>query len=267
LPAAHFDRNESHAIYGTGHYSLLCMGRFIILSGPSCVGKGPLHSAFSKFYSESAASLRKLVLYNCRSPRPGEIDGKDYWFRSREEIEGLREKENFIVLDVRGDLQAVDLTELDRSLSAGDLFFEGNPFVGRKLQEAFRANVNLLSIFLSPLSREEILFLKSHNVSLPDFLTDVMRRKLLRRTLRQKGILSLKDLENIERRASSAHTELKEAWHFDYIIPNHDGEDSENWDAFYYPISDARKTLLAFAELVSGKVSPVAEKWEEELVR
>jgi guanylate kinase len=35
---------------------------------------------------------------------------------------------------------------------------------------------------------------------LSDFLTDVMRRKLLRRTQRQKGILSLKDLENIELR-------------------------------------------------------------------
>jgi len=85
------------------------MGRLIVLSGPSCVGKGPLHTAFGNFYPEQAAKLQKLVLYNCRSPRPGEMDGKDYYFRSREEIEKLREKENFIVLDVRGDLQAVDL--------------------------------------------------------------------------------------------------------------------------------------------------------------
>ncbi|MBV8215290.1 MAG: hypothetical protein JOZ08_18935 [Verrucomicrobia bacterium] len=243
------------------------MGRFIILSGPSCVGKGPLHSAFSKFYPDQAASLHKLVLYNCRAPRPGEIDGKAYWFRSREEIESFRKKENFIVLDVRGDLQAVDLNDVERSLAAGDLFFEGNPFVGRKLQETLRVKANLLSVFLSPLSREEILFLKSQAAPLPDFLTDVMRRKLLRRTQRQKGILSLKDLENIERRASSAYTELKEAWYFDYIIPNHDGEDSENWDAFYYPVSDARKTLLAFADLITGKASAGAEKWEQELVR
>ena len=242
------------------------MGRFIILSGPSCVGKGPLHSAFSKFYPEQAASLRKLVLYNCRSPRPGEIDGKDYWFRSREEIEAFRKKESFIVLDVRGDLQAVDLNDVDRNLGTGDLFFEGNPFVGRKLDEALGAKVNLLSVFLSPLSQNEILFLKSRNVALPDFLTDVMRRKLLRRTQRQKGILSLKDLENIERRASSAYNELKEAWHFNYIIPNHDGEDSENWDAFYYLVSDARKTLLAFADLITRKVPPAAEKWEEDLL-
>jgi guanylate kinase len=242
------------------------MGRFIILSGPSCVGKGPLHSAFSKFYPESAASLRKLVLYNCRSPRPGEIDGKDYWFRSREEIETFRKRENFIVLDVRGDLQAVDLTDLDVGSVTGDLFFEGNPFVGRRLQEALPTRVNPLTVFLSPLSREEIVFLKSHDVSLPEFLTDVMRRKLLRRTQRQNGILSLKDLENIERRAASAYTELKEAWHFDHIIPNHDGEDSENWDAFYYPVSDARKTLLAFADLIAGNVPVTAEKWEEDLV-
>jgi guanylate kinase len=244
------------------------MGRLIVLSGPSCVGKGPLHNAFSKFYPEQAADLRKLVLYNCRSPRPGEIDGKDYHFRSREEIEGFREKPNFIVLDVRGDLQAVDLTDAERTLSGGDLFFEGNPFVARKLLEAFKSKVTVLSIFLSPLSKEEILFLhsKGRNVSLADFVTDVMRRKLLRRTQRQKNILSLKDLENIERRAKSAYTELKEAWNFECVIPNHDGEDSENWDAFYYPVGDARKALLAFADLVCGNGAPLVEKWDEALL-
>jgi hypothetical protein len=62
-----------------------------------------------------------------------------------------------------------------------------------------------------------------------------MRRKLLRRTRRQKGELSLKDLENIERCASSAFRELQEAVHFEWVIPNHNGEDSDNWEAFYYP--------------------------------
>src|SRR5580700_740681 len=244
------------------------MGRLIILSGPSCVGKGPLHMAFNKFYPEQAAKLQKLVLYNCRSPRPGELDGKDYYFRSREEIERLREKQNFIVLDVRGDLQAVDLEDIERRLATADLFFEGNPFVGQKLLEEFASMDSLLSIFLTPLSREEILFLRSQEpgLSLADFLTDVMRRKLLRRTKRQKNILSLKDLENIERRAASAYSELKEAWHFEHVVPNHDGEDSENWNAFYYPVGDARKTLFAFAQLVNGKVPPLVEKWDEQFL-
>jgi guanylate kinase len=88
----------------------------------------------------------------------------------------------------------------------------------------------------------------------------------LRRTQRQKGILSLKDLENIERRASSAYTELKEARRFNYVIPNNDCEDSENWDAFYYPIGDAWKTLITFAELIAGGTPTGTEKWEETLL-
>jgi guanylate kinase len=157
---------------------------------------------------------------------------------------------------------------VDQALSCGDLFYEGNPFVARKLQGSFASTAGLLSVFLAPLSREEIVYLRSpaQKVELADFVTDVMRRKLLRRTQRQKGILSLKDLENIERRAASAYAEIQEAPHFDYIIPNHDGEDSENWDAFYYPVGDARRALLAFADLVSGKVPVCAEKWEKELL-
>ena len=33
-------------------------------------------------------------------------------------------------MDVRGNLQAVDLNDAARTLAAADLFFEGNPFVG-----------------------------------------------------------------------------------------------------------------------------------------
>ena len=93
-----------------------------------------------------------------------------------------------------------------------------------------------------------------------------MRRKLLRRTRKQKGELSLKDLENIEKRASSAFLEMQDAHHFQYVIPNHEGEDSENWDAFYYPLSDARKSLLAFAALLKGENTDFAENWEESLL-
>jgi guanylate kinase len=94
----------------------------------------------------------------------------------------------------------------------------------------------------------------------------MMRRKLLRRTARHKGILSRQDLENIEVRAASAYGELRQAWRFNYVIPNHDGEDSDNWDAFYYPVGDARQTLLAFAELLEGKVPAQVETWEQDLV-
>jgi guanylate kinase len=244
-------------------------GRLVILSGPSSVGKSPLHKALNRFYPELADALHKLVLFNSRSPRPGELDGKDYHFRTRSQVERLRSDKRYAVLEVRADLQALDLEELGTLFDQGDVFFEGNPLVGRALQTNPQlSGVKRLSVFISPLSKDEIVFLKSpeRNVTLPELLTDIMRRKLLGRTTRQKTNLSLKDLEDIEKRASSAYRELQEAWHFDHVIPNHDGEDSDNWEAFYYPIGDARKALEAFAALLQGAVPPNVEKWNQDLL-
>ena len=244
-------------------------GRLVVLSGPSCVGKSPLDKALGRFHPELKSGLQMLVLHNSREARPGEQDGVDYHFHAREQVESLHGDKRYVVMDVRGDMQALDLQDLDEMLSKGDVFFEGNPFVGGMLlTHPSLEEVQRLSVFMSPLSRDEILYLKApeRNVALADFVTDVMRRKLLRRTRKQKGELSAKDLENIETRSGSAYRELTEAWRFQYVIPNHDGEDSDNWDAFYYPLGDARKSLLAFVDLLEGREPAGAETWEEGLV-
>ena len=244
-------------------------GRLVILSGPSCVGKSPLDRALARLYPKHRGALQPIVLFNSRSPRPGEVDGVDYHFRSREQIDSLRADDQFAVMEVRGDLQALDLDELSCLLARGHVFFEGNPFVGRALQiHPNLHDVGKLSVFMAPLSREEILFLKEpkRHVPLDDMVTDIMRRKLLRRTRKQKGELSLADLENNEKRAHSAYQELKEACHFQHVIPNHDGEDSENWDAFYHPIGDARKALLMFVLLLEGETPEGIEHWEDTLI-
>ena len=188
-------------------------GRLVILSGPSCVGKSPLAKALARFHPDLSAKLQPIVLFNSRSPRPGERDGEAYHFRAREQIERLRDQERYVVMDVRGDLQALVLEDLSALLTRGDAFFEGNPFIGLTLRtHPNLRDVRRLGVFLSPLSREEILFLRDQaRVSLPDLVADVMRRKLVRRATRQKTHLSLKDLEEIERRAGSAYRELKEA--------------------------------------------------------
>lgn len=245
-------------------------GRLVILSGPSCVGKSPLYKSLGRFYPELNNRLHKLVLVNSRDPRPGEMDGVDFHFRTRVQVERLRTDDRYAVLEARPDLQALNVEELESLLRSCDVFFEGNPYVSRALQTHPRLeNVNRLSIFVSPLSNQEIAYLKApeRNVSLEELITEMMRRKLLRRTRRQKGELSAADLENVETRASSAYRELQMAWHFQYVIPNHDGEDSEHWDAFYYPIGDARKTLEAFAGLLQGQVQPGVEKWDKDLLR
>jgi guanylate kinase len=233
------------------------------------VGKSPLLRALQRFYPDLAAELKPLVLYNDRAPRPGEQDGVDYYFRSRQLIEDLRTVPGHIVLPVRKDLQALEIAQVHRALDAGaHPFFEGNPYIAAALMHhELLADVPKVSCFMSPLSRDEIEYLLSQpNVNISSLVADVMRRKLLRRTQRQKGILSQRDLADIEARCTAAYTELRYAPSFDYVLPNHDGEDSENWDAFYYPIGDARKCLVDFAAILFGEQPKYAEKWEHGLL-
>jgi guanylate kinase len=243
--------------------------RLVILTGPSCVGKSPLIRALERCRPDLAERLQPIVLFNSRDPRPGERDGVAYHFRSRGDIEALTtERDRYVVMDVRGDLQALDLDEVHTLLGRGDALYEGNPFVARALlTHAGARGIQGLTMFLAPLDRSEIeAVLRQRGVSLPDLVADVMRRKLLRRTSRQKGILSLRDLENIERRSGSAYGELKLAHLFDHVIPNHDGEDSEHWDAFAFPLGDAGRAVLAMTMLLDGHTPPIAERWEETLL-
>ncbi|MBF0629654.1 MAG: hypothetical protein HQL89_01530 [Magnetococcales bacterium] len=232
------------------------MSRIIILAGPGCVGKRPLFAAFRRFYPETAAKFKRLVLFNDRSPYPGEDDGVDYYFRSRMELESMRFKEGFVVADVRGNLQALEINQIRRILDEGNIpYYEGNPFVPAKLwDEGILNQFAHLPIFLSPLSKEEILFLRSpeRRVDLNGFVREVQRRKLLRRTASRKQYLSLKDLEDIEHGSVSAYLELREAWKFRHILVSYDSGDGDNWDAFHYPLGNARKSLLSFAALVAG---------------
>ncbi len=243
-------------------------GRLVLLGGPSCVGKGPLCNALRTFYPQLYGNMHKLVLYNSREPRPGESEGIDYYFRSWDEMMRLGNRDSFILLEVRGDLQALDVNELLQILGKGqDVLFEGNPFIPQALWNAPQmAEVPMLKVFLSPISQGEIVWLKSQHADIPALVTDIMHRKLLHRTQRQKGILSFNDLKNIKQRSGSAPDELRLACHFDWVIPNHDGEDSENWTAFSYPVGSALMVLQAFASILQGEIpASGVEQWAPDL--
>jgi guanylate kinase len=243
-------------------------GRLVILSGPSCMGKTPLVRSLRRLYPQLANRLRPLVLYNSREPRPIETDGVEHHFRSREQIEQLRDNPRFVVVDVRGDLQALDVEELCQTLRQGDVLYEGNPYVARTLQTDERLrDVPRLGIFLTPISKEEILDLRHRSgVSLPDLVAQLMRGKLLRRALRQKPHPSSEDISDIDNRATRAFEELKLAHHFDHVIPNHDGEDSDHWEACPVPLGDARRVLLAVVALLEGRTSDDLEAWDVGLI-
>jgi guanylate kinase len=67
-------------------------GRLIVVSGPSGAGKSTLIKASLEEVPELAYSVSATT----RDPRPGEVDGKDYIFLSREEFERWIEEDRFL---------------------------------------------------------------------------------------------------------------------------------------------------------------------------
>ena len=61
-------------------------GLLIVFSGPSGVGKGTVRQ---EIFSTPDHKFEYSVSMTTRAQRPGEVDGKDYFFRSREEFEEL----------------------------------------------------------------------------------------------------------------------------------------------------------------------------------
>lgn len=243
------------------------MGRFILLSGPSCVGKGPLFRTILRLDKDLREKVQKIVLYNDRERRLGEVDGEDYHFRSPEEVSGLPTSD-FVKVNLGSDAkpnwQALELAALEKARSSGLIaFLEAHYTIVERLQDMGMAEESSTSsVFISPLSKAEIKELKTRSdVKLPDFVTSVMRRKLLRRTLRSKGILSLPDLEDIEKRAGRAPKELAHAHRYNHIIPNHDGENNDNWEQHYYPLGDARTAYMAFRAILRAEQPQGTETW------
>ena len=68
-------------------------GKVVIISGPSGVGKGTL---VKRLISESSFPLVLSVSATTRPPRPGEVNGRDYWFISRDEFLEKRANGEFL---------------------------------------------------------------------------------------------------------------------------------------------------------------------------
>lgn len=63
----------------------MTQGKLIVFTGPSGVGKGTLVRSLLVRHPQLSLSISVTT----RSPRSGEIDGKDYYFKSRAEFEQM----------------------------------------------------------------------------------------------------------------------------------------------------------------------------------
>ena len=125
-------------------------GVLVVLAGTSGAGKGTL----GRRLREQDPSLRWSVSWTSRAPRPGERDGVDYHFVSREAFERLRDDGGFLEsFEVYGDLKGTPRQYVVDSLAEGhDVLVEidvnGALAVREQIPEA-------MLVFVCAPSREE----------------------------------------------------------------------------------------------------------------
>lgn len=98
-------------------------GLLIVLSGPSGVGKGTVRK---ELFSQPNTNYEYSISMTTRNPREGEVDGVDYFFKSREEFEALIEQGGLLEhAEYVGNYYGTPLAYVEETLEAGrDVFLE-----------------------------------------------------------------------------------------------------------------------------------------------
>lgn len=98
-------------------------GLLIVFSGPSGVGKGTVRQ---EIFSTPDHKFEYSVSMTTRPQRPGEVDGVDYFFRTRDEFEALIKQGLMLeYAEYVGNYYGTPLTYVNETLDKGiDVFLE-----------------------------------------------------------------------------------------------------------------------------------------------
>lgn len=167
-------------------------GKLYVISGPSGTGKGTIcHELLKDMYNDFSVSM------TTRAPREGEVEGKHYFFVSKEEFQENIDKGNFLeYANVYGNMYGTPKDAVLKRLERGhniilDIDVQGGLQVKSSMPEA-------ILIFILPPSMEEL------------------RKRLVGRQTDAKDV--------IEKRLNEAIGEIKFIGEYDYYIVNDDLE-------------------------------------------
>ena len=164
-------------------------GKLLVLSGPSGCGKGTVLRSLMAGREDMAFSVSATT----RAPRPGEVDGREYYFVTRERFMEMVERGELLEhAEFVGNCYGTPKTPVLEQLEAGrhvllDIEVQGAAQVKKAMPEA-------VLVFLTPPSLEE-----------------------LERRLRGRGT---ETEEKIQQRLKTAEYELTLAPEYDYTVVN-----------------------------------------------
>ncbi|HET7558720.1 MAG TPA: guanylate kinase [Limnochordia bacterium] len=166
-------------------------GFLIVVSGPGGVGKNTLINAVLPRMPELLYSVSATT----RPPRPGEVEGKDYFFRTPEQFQAMIEGGELLEwAEFCGHRYGTPRAFVDQALAAGrsvitDIDIQGAAQIRRNMPEG-------VFVFLIPPTIEE-----------------------LRRRLEQRGADSQ---ARVAQRLDAAAVELQAIGEYDYFVVNDD---------------------------------------------
>jgi len=168
-------------------------GILLVISGPSGAGKGTICKALLDKRPDMAYSISCTT----RQPRNGEVDGKNYFFKTREEFEKMIANDGFLEhADVYGNYYGTPKAYvMDQVAQGKDIILEIDPQGALQVKRNYP---NGVFVFIVPPS-----------------LTELSKRIYNRGT---------DAVDVIKKRLSSATSELAYASRYDYIVVNDEVE-------------------------------------------
>ncbi|PIC87575.1 guanylate kinase [Sporosarcina sp. P20a] len=127
-------------------------GLLIVLSGPSGVGKGTVRK---ELFSSPDTNYEYSISMTTRNPREGEVDGVDYFFRSKQVFEEMIGEGKLLeYAEYVGNYYGTPLDYVNATLDAGrDVFLEIEVVGAAQVREKVP---NGLFIFLAPPSLSDL---------------------------------------------------------------------------------------------------------------
>ncbi len=137
---------------------MLTQGLIFIISGPSGSGKTTLVKRLFFNPSMLAKNIQRAISYTSRPIRKGEIDGKDYFFISRNEFKKREKEGEFIeTKEIVGNLYGTSKNELNQIIDSGkDALLCIDVRGARDVKRLF-AREKVVSIFVLPPTIEDLL--------------------------------------------------------------------------------------------------------------
>lgn len=256
------------------------MSNLILMSGPACVGKGPVYKAM-RFYRPDiqvgSIPVKKSIECRLKPGMSSPFSFREHSELTKPQIDQLRgmirpdddyqdfypmatilgwnsQPDEYVVGDCRGFPQGIRRVDvLDAFKQSDNVYSE----VYYTLGAAFAASrmvtnltgTNISTVFISPLSTQEMEDIKASGRDLDEYIVTLMMHKQLVRA-RSYGIGP--NYKDFLKRANDAIAEIGRMRDFNTVIVNHDGEGNPNWNQRLITSSEGNKVEFDPAGSLSG---------------